>query len=359
MSKKKIIIIITCILILFIFNIMTIISNINTSDDYYKDISNKDTKYKIETILNKLTFSDEIKEEISANKFYKEFLSLNNHDYLIELCNYFNIADETLKNNGSSFVSEFNEGKSFETILYEFGGEEYQYFTNGYLLGNDKNDEYPKENVDNIYYSVLKKVSENKIDKAIEEINNILENYKLTKSYNLKLTNLYHDLQILNSESSLTDVEILETLYDPSVYTIKTMQLFTDDRYNVIESKDSPYLYSSVNITIKEVKMIDVSLNNDNYKDIYEKIYNLYVGKDITDNITISKITFTVTGETEEFIAYIATLNNKTCHFYTIEPKENKHYDSLQDIKYQNKNNEITNEVDNNGPLIRSKYYGL
>lgn len=344
MSKKKIILIIICIGILFILNIFVMMKSIYVPDDYYKDVT-EEQKELVVDILKNVSFSDELKENVSAKDIYKEFTSINNYQYKTNVYKFMEIANDKLKEDGSSFVQSYKDGHTFDETLYQFAGEDYSKFIYGYLLGDDKNEEYPESSVNNTYNSLLTKISKNNFSNVISTIDSILDKYKLTESYNLKITNIYHDAQILNDNTNLSDTEVLETLYDPCVYTIQVMKLFQDDRINVISDKNVPAFYSSTIINVKNIETIELSSKSEEYKDLYKKIYDLYVGADMSDTIQVSKISFIVDNET--FYAYVATLEDKTCKLYTIEPKEEKTYESLTDVVRESEttNTELNREA--------------
>lgn len=348
MSKKKMIMIGIGILILFILNVIIIVKNIYVPDNYMSSLTTEDQKEVVKDILSNVSFSKEIKNEIPAKKVYNEFTSLNNYEYPKKIYQYMEIANQKLEKQDSSFVKTYNENHSFGEILYEFCGDDYEAFSNAYLIGDEDNKEFPKESVQSTYICLLNKISDEKYDSVSEELNTLLEKYKFTESYNYKLANLYHDIEILNSETNLEDTEVLDNIYDSGVYTILTMKLFTEDRYKMIEDKNSPALYASTVINVKDVSTKEVYPTNKNYKNLYEKMYKFYTNglEDSSYKIDITKITFTV--DDEEFYAYLATLPGHVCKFYKIDAVEKKEYKSLYNanIEISNSQSENTDEID-------------
>lgn len=343
MSKKKITIICIGIAILFIINIFFIIKIIYKPNNYLSELKTNDEKTMVQTILDNVSFRNEIQSNISAKKLYNEFMDLNNNTYKNTLFKFMNNTDSLLKINNSSFMEKYEEYKSFHAVLEKYGGSKYLSFSNAYLIGDEDNKEFPKESVQSTYIRLLNKIADEKYDSVSEELNTLLEKYKFTEPYNYKLANLYHDIEILNSETNLEDTEVLDNIYDSGVYTILTMKLFTEDRYKMIEDKNSPALYASTVINIKDISSIEVYPTNKNYKDLYEKMYKFYTNglEDSSYKIDITKVTFTV--DNEEFYAYLATLFGHVCKFYKIDAVEKKEYKSLYDANIEISNSQLEN----------------
>lgn len=344
MSKKKIIMISVGVAILFIINIVAIILSVYKPNNYWSNVNN-DEKQMVLEIFDNISFSDELKENLSAKEIYNEFTNLKQQNYKNESYEFINKSDKVLKNTGTSFVEKYNEGNSFEEILNETLGDEYKNFTNRYLLGNDSNEEYPKESVEKTYYSMLTKCESLEYETILKNMDEILDKYKFTEAYDEKLANLYHDVQILNTDTNLSDIEILETLYDPSVYIIQSMLLFMDDRYEIIQDKNSPALYETNAIKITNVENLKINKNSENFKELYDTMYRIYLGKDSNDFMDLYKITFTV--EDNNFEGYIIKTSDKNCHFYSFKSIDNSNFESLADVKI-NKNNQSEEEGVNN-----------
>ena len=143
MSKKKMIMIGIGILILFILNVIIIVKNIYVPDNYMSSLTTEDQKEVVKDILSNVSFSKEIKNEIPAKKVYNEFTSLNNYEYQKKIYQYMEIANQKLEKQDSSFVKTYNENHSFGEILYEFCGDDYEAFSNAYLIGDEDNKEFP------------------------------------------------------------------------------------------------------------------------------------------------------------------------------------------------------------------------
>ena len=111
-------------------------------EDYYKDLT-QEQKELVVDILKNVSFADELKENSKAKDIYKEFTSINNYQYKKNVYKFMETANNKLKEENSSFVQSYKDGHTFDEILYQFAGEDYSKFIYGYLLGDDKNEEYP------------------------------------------------------------------------------------------------------------------------------------------------------------------------------------------------------------------------
>lgn len=329
MSRKKILSVILIICILFCISFVLMIKNIYVQDDYTKDLT-KDEKELVLDIIENVSFGKDIKNTISAKKVYSDFISIENYQYTSKIYKMMNESNQMLNELDSSFVDVWNKDYTIEDILKSYCGSEFIEFENAYLLGDDKHEEYSEKMSETTYLAVLKQISDFKYSAALKSLDTILDTYKFTESYNYKLANVYHDLQILNTANELDDVDVLKKLYDPAVYTIETMRLFVTERYDIVEDKNSPALYDSTIIDVNNVEWITVSTDTENYKDFYKKIFDFYLGTDAPhDSLKIAKITFTSHDDT--FDAYVAILNDKSCKFYSIISNSGKTYTSLFD----------------------------
>ena len=335
MSKKKIICICSVVLLLFLINIIVLIKNVYKPDNYISELKTTEQKELVSDILDNLSFSDEIKKNISARDLYDEFTDIPNHNYKNTLFKFINKTNDLLVVNNSSFIEEYKKGNSFSDILNEYCDDNYKYFNTGYLLGDEKNSEFSKENNQSIYIELLKKISNNDYDAAINEIDVILQKYKFTESYNENLANLYHDANMLNTDSNLSDTEILNNIDDIGVYTILTMKLYAQDRINIITDISSPLIYVSNKIIITDMDTISVS-NKKHYQGIDKKMYDYYLGNSIGETLNVIKFTFNVDEET--FYAYVTKTDTDDCKFYSVQPKNlNKSYQSIFDVVQKEK----------------------
>ena len=353
MQKRKLILIGVAVVILFLINIIFIINSIYVPNSYTANLEDKKVEV-VDDILDNVDFTDDIKENIIASKLYREFMDLNNHEYKQTIYDFMNKTNKKLEINGSSFMQEYNEGKSFASILTTYGGDDYIKFSEAYIVGDENNKEYSKDNVETTYKELLDKVKTCKYNEALNNMDTMLNDYKFTKSYNYKLANVYHDLNLLSVDSNLNSTEILNELYDPSIYLIETMRLYINDRYDIIEDKNSPALNDSNVIDVENVKAIQMNTKSKYYKNIYKEIYNFYQ-TDTTTDLTIYKITFNIY-DGDEFTAYLAVTNDKICHCYKIVANDTKKtYTSMFDKKIEidtyDTRNDISNDENSNARI--------
>ena len=349
-TKKTLIIFIVG---MFLFSILSIFITFHKTESYTKNLTNEDQRKTVEETLNCITDDElkkEIEENIDAKIFYNELKEIPNYQYKKHITKYLKKADEILKNNGNSLVEYYNSGVSLSNILFTTCGDEYIDYSNAYLVGDDENKEYLKSNSESLYFKLLDDLSQGNYDGILSQLETILDTYKFTEEYNYKIANIYHDILILKNNIDIGNTsssDILSELYDPCVYTIETMKLFIDDRYNIIEDKNSPYLFDSAIITIKDIEIKEISINSEEYKDnLYKMIFNRYsIAKDDPlYSVIVNKILFTDNVNKEEFYAYVIKNNDKSCAFYTIKPSDKtKTYETISEHKsvYDNANQQL------------------
>lgn len=344
MNKRTKVLIILGVICVFLLNLFLYRQMMQKKVDYTGDLTTDEQKEVVETTLSFITDKDlrnDIESNIDVNKFYEELKEIHNYEYSSKLTSYLTQVNNALKEKGTTLSEVYNDGESIQELLNLYCGQEFIDFTHAYLIGEDKNEEYPEESGDRLYFALLEKFTNANYDSIKSEFDNLLATYKFTESYNYRIANLYHDMQILSSKNSLDSSELLSTLYDPSVYVIQTMSLFPEDRYEIIEDKSVPLIQTSVAATIQEVNIETVSITSDNYKDMYKRVFNRYVSATDDPLYTLDVVKITFTDGTDVFDAYVAINVDKSCNLYTIVPQNTeKTYQTLsqkiEEIREQN-----------------------
>lgn len=333
MSKKMKTLIVIIIIAFIGLNVVIIAQMLHKNKDYTKNLRTDEEKEVVKDTLTAITDDDlkkEIKDHVDVDKFYKEIKKIDNYEYTSEMTSFLVKANNKLKGNNSSLVQEYNKGTPIFEILNLTCGDDFLDFTNSYLIGDDENKEYLETMSNGLYTKLLEKIKNMDYDGVISEVDTLLETYKFTASYNHKIANVYHDATVLKNKSNVSDLDILPELHDIGVYTIQVMALFTEDRYSVIEDKNVPYISSSVAATVSSVDIQKISINSENYKDVYKLAFDRFspTTDDPLYSLNIAKVTFS-SGD-NLFDAYVVINADKSCSFYTIIPQNTeKTYETL------------------------------
>lgn len=298
---------------IFIFSI-----NIKQNNNKNTSLSNKQNMI-VENVLNNINdenLKNEIIKNIKTNILYDELKQIHNNQYGSMLGKFIVSANDTLKNNSTSFMDKYNDGMSIKNILYSTCGTDFMKFTNTYFIGDDTNKEYDLDNSDTLYLSYINDINQDKKDVVLKNINNLLKTYKFTSNNNLKIANIYHDLNILEKDE--INVDILDKLYDSTIYSICVLSLDNKTQQNLIYDKNFKQISNIKNCTITDIKFNSVSIMDSNYKDLYKKIFDTYSSStdDPLYELTIFEIS--LTNNKNNYTIYGIITTDKICHIYSI-----------------------------------------
>lgn len=332
--KKKLFGTIIVIAVIGIVSMCQLLSSTIEKKEYTDELYSETKTEVVNDILDKVSFSDEIKDKIPAQTVYDEFSEIENQKYLSEIYSLMELANENLKNEGTTLVELWEKGLTLPEILTAYTNGQYSSFAVAYLIGDDENTEYNSD-AEALYQRLLTKIEKDNYAEALDEMDQLLNTYKFVDKKNRKVANLYHDISLLyniKTTGVVIDKQTLDTLYDPCACTIEAMKSFIDERYDMIDDKNSPFLYDSTIIQIEDIEYIEIMTDNEIYKDkLYKTIYNQYTETDDRSYrvINVAKIKFIVDEADDTFYSYVIMNEDRSCTIYSIKSEKNKDYTSL------------------------------
>ena len=174
-----------------------------------------------------------------------------------------------------------------------------------YILGEDKNDEYPQSLSESTFNTLFTYYKEQNFEATISGVEDILKTYKLTMPYNYKICNLYQDAkQALDYGSDASAMKYgLSTVSLPETYLTLFLRLVDTDKLQFIKDSSSVVPFSNTIPNITNIREM-----NDKDDSVFFKQY----ADDIYDSQKVVEITYTDLNESDIYKAYIVCNYNYT-----------------------------------------------
>lgn len=169
------------------------------------------------------------------------------------------------------YINQNPEDKEFEELDEETKytyviGESYTNYENAFKLGDESKTEFPKEDTEKFYTSLIELSERANYEKILTEIDSKLATYKFHESYNWKIGNVYYDaslmLETLNMEED-GKANLVKTMKDPTMMLIGTLMIPEVSRRDVINDLNSlsPVFNGIVDIFSHEEILIDENMS--------------------------------------------------------------------------------------------------
>lgn len=179
-----------------------------------------------------------------------------------------NYITELLNNNPDTDISD---------LLLSFCPDEYYALKNTYILGKEENKEYGESESQMLYTDLLERYCSGDYERVIQDIDGLLEQYKLTMPYNYPLCNLYQDAKSAINYDMDTNAIIygLGYMHSAETYLSNFLKLTNSEKADIVLDKSSVCPFAQTHGIITNVFDAEDGYTN-NFKDLYSTRFTEY-----------------------------------------------------------------------------------